>query len=103
MRTISDDRDAEIDSNILVSEKESFDCEDYLEEPLFDRAFKKLGMLSVDEVYAFDPLLIQATKKEDLSLEHVVKRNIFEYIKEIRQCGTPSVPFAGVEVDYGNI
>lgn len=102
MRTISDDKDLTI-MVCLDTNKDDVDCEDYLEEPLFDRAFAKFGMLKADEVYAFNPLLIQATQKEDLSLEHIVVKNIFDYIREVRAVAMPSVPFAGVHVDTDNV
>lgn len=103
MQGISDDKDDPIWSDLTDTDISSFDCEDYREEPLFDRALAKFGMLKANEVYAFDPLLIQATKKEDLSLEHIVVKNIFDYIKEVRAVAKPSVPFAGVHVDTDNV
>lgn len=103
IKTITDDRDLVIQSYFAMGRKSRYDMEDIEKSPLFDRALAKLGPLSVDEVYAFDPLLPKAKEENALTLEHLCKRNIFEYIKEIRQCGIPSVPFAGVEVDYGNI
>lgn len=102
MKTISDDKDLTIMGNIDTF-KDEVDCEDYLEEPLFDRALAKFGMLKADEVYAFSPLLIQATQEEDLSLEHIVVKNIFDYIKEVRAVAIPSVPFAGVHVDTDDV
>lgn len=98
-KQISDNKDSVIETFFMATSKENADMEDTYEEPLFDRAFEKLGMLKKDEVYAFEGLLNTGA---DQTIENLVKMNIFDYMKETRKLGVPSVPFAGVVVDYEN-
>jgi hypothetical protein len=98
-KQISENKDSVIESFFIGTDKEDTDMEDTYEEPLFDRALEKLGMLKKDEVYAFKGLLNTGA---DQTIENLIKMNIFDYIKETRKLGVPSVPFAGVKIDYEN-
>lgn len=52
--------------------KSDVDFEDYLEQPLFDRAVQKLGPLAPDEMYGFQPALALGGRA-DIKFLHKVK------------------------------
>ena len=76
--------DAAIVSFFLSKDKEDFDFDDCKEKPLFARALKKLGPLSVDEMYGFEPALsIGGVPK----LENLAKVKMIEHLYILSQFG----------------
>ena len=91
-----------IQSEFVVIEKEDNDYFDIkTNQSLFDQAYKKFGMLKADEVYAFKRRLCDGGVP---TIDNIQVENIFEYILDIRErCGTPKVPFAGVDIDVDKL
>uniref|UniRef100_UPI000664F73D type VI secretion system immunity protein, TaeI family n=2 Tax=Moraxellaceae TaxID=468 RepID=UPI000664F73D len=62
--------------------KDSLDHIDKNGKKLFDRAVKKLGVLKVDEMYAFEPALALGGEE---SLQHLTKVNLPVHMKLLKQ------------------
>jgi len=90
-----------IESKFMVK-KDKFDYFDIkTNQSLFDQAYEKFGMLKADEVYAFKRRLCDGGVP---TIDNIQVENIFEYILDIRErCGTPKVPFAGVDIDVDKL
>lgn len=57
-RRMQEGKSDQLAKSFLVGQKKSdLDQKDHLDKPLFDRALKRLGPLSCDEMYAFEPAL----------------------------------------------
>lgn len=74
--------DAAISAFFLSKDKEYFDFEDFKEKPLFSRAFKKLGPLQADEIYAFEPALSIGGMPK---IENLVKVKMVEHLVLLSQ------------------
>ncbi|MBP1202859.1 hypothetical protein JOD97_000873 [Duganella sp. 1411] len=76
--------DSAISAFFLSKDKEDFDFDDQKDKPMFARAFKKLGPLKSDEMYAFEPALsIGGTAK----IENLVKVKMIEHLVLLSQFG----------------
>lgn len=80
----------ELEAQVFFSsaQKNDFDLFDDNEKPLFDRAVKKLGNISSNEIYGLEPIIPLGGFP---SLAHLVKVRMDVHIDIIRQLSTPSL------------
>lgn len=74
--------DVAIDIFFSMAEREEFDFFDDDDTPLFDRALKRLGPLSADEVYGFVPVLPMG---EEAAVENLSKLRMDVHIEILKQ------------------
>ncbi|STZ07695.1 GAD-like domain [Moraxella caprae] len=72
----------------LKSDIADFDITDIQDEPLFERAVKKLGVLSPDEMYAFEPFYM-LLPDEQIIIERLIKVRMDVYTDMLYQFQPP--------------
>ncbi|WLF84157.1 GAD-like domain-containing protein [Moraxella sp. ZY210820] len=72
----------------LKSDTADFDMTDIQDEPLFERAVKKLGVLSPDEMYAFEPFYM-LLPDEQITIERLIKVRMDVYTDMLYQFQPP--------------
>jgi len=90
--------DAAIIAFFLSKDKDDFDFDDYKEKPLFARALKKLGPLSVDEMYEFEPALSIGGMPK---LENLAKVKMIEYLDLLSQFGSIEITHLDISRHVG--
>lgn len=90
------ERDGSIRAFFLTSEPGDYDKKDASRSPMFARALAKLGPLSEEEMYGFEPALV-AGGTNDVS--HLRKVKLDQHLTILRQLATPSIPFGSVDVE----
>lgn len=65
-------------------------------EPLFERALKKLGPLASDEIYALEPAIVLGGKA---TLDNLARVKLDPHLTILRQLAAPTMPYANVEID----
>ena len=92
----SDNPDLTLGSFFAMSDLERYDLEDVEEEFLFERAVEKLGILTKDELYGFEPALVVGGK---MSLDNLKRLRLDVHLTILRQLGgVPRTPFSGIKV-----
>ncbi len=76
------DRNLDIGSFFVTRDNKDYDFDDFKEKPMFQRALKKLGPLSADEMYAFEPALCIGGLPK---LENLVKVKMIEHLHLLSQ------------------
>ncbi|GGY70961.1 GAD-like domain-containing protein [Pseudoduganella albidiflava] len=92
-RSISDP-DEEVRMFFGFTKKEYCDLKDIKKQPLFLRALKKLGALSRDEIYGFEPALILGG---DMSITNLSKVNIDAHLTILHELADPTLPFSQLD------
>lgn len=77
------------------SDLSDFDMKDSARKELFKRALKKLGPLSTDQMYGFEPALVLGG---ELRLGNLVKVNLDVHLSLLRGLAAPTLPFAHIDV-----
>lgn len=73
-----------------------FNMKDAARKELFQRALKKLGPLSPDQMYGFEPALVAGGSAD---LKHLVKVDLHAHLTILRRLGgPPSLPFAHIDM-----
>lgn len=80
----------------LGVDRDECDLEDENGKPLFAKALKKLGPLSENEVYGFEPALVAGGR---MHVENLRKLQIDQHLTVLRQLAAPSMPFSGEEIE----
>ena len=78
--------------------RETADCDlkDQNRKPLFSRALKKLGPLTPDEMYGFEPPIVAGGP---LLLENLHKVSLDQHLTILRQLAPPQIPFTDIDID----
>jgi hypothetical protein len=63
---------------------------------LFDRALKKLGPLTLDEMYGFEPALVAGGQ---MRLENLRRVKLDQHLTILRQLAAPTMPFSNIDID----
>lgn len=72
------------------------DLKDESGQPLFERALQKLGPLSADEIYGFEPAVVLGGK---MRLPNLSKLKIDQHLTILRQLATPTMPFSSADIE----
>ena len=80
------EEDFTIRSFFVSQDKEFLDFDDYKNKPLFDRAVKKYGELTKNEMFGFEPALILGG---EVKLENVRKLPIISHLQLLASLDTP--------------
>lgn len=92
----STERDQTIAAFFISGDPSDYDFDDSDGEPLFSRALEKLGPLSEDEMYGFEPALVAGGTND---LAHLRKVKIDQHLTILRQLASPSIPFGNVDIE----
>ncbi len=84
----SRDPELEMQTFFAMATKEAFDMEDDSGNSLFTQAMSKLGKLSEQEIYGFEPALILGGA---MNIDNIVKLNADVHFNILRQLSEPNV------------
>jgi hypothetical protein len=72
------------------------DLKDQNRQTLFERALKKLGPLSPDQLYGFEPAIIAGGP---MALENLHRVSLDQHLTLLRQLAPPRIPFTHIDLD----
>jgi hypothetical protein len=92
----ADKLDFEIRGMFSGRMKPDCDMKDEAGQPLFDRALRQLGPLTVDEMYGFEPALAAGGR---LRLENLRRIKLDQHLTILRQLAAPKMPFSNIDIE----